>query len=276
VESFFVGIAGNIVSAALIAIIPVAAIVIILNRRQREIAGFFGLNSQVRQVQILLSRYKPEAQTEHLSSGAESKGFTGETVAVEEYQGAQAIARLFESRWIVASVASVITKSLEGGRDYGSVQVSVMPGPEPKRPGHKVPLPHAATVVLMGTGARESNELAEQFLGPAGDRSVFRFVKDDNGRAFERAADGYTRETFYASRYEPGQLAVLQRATMPDGQVVFLCAGKDVSGSRMVAEYLAENWKKFYEQYNGRHNGDFARLYVFHPLRGPEVLSNWP
>jgi hypothetical protein len=30
------------------------------------------------------------------------------------------------------------------------------------------------------------------------------------------------------------------------------------------------------EEYNGRHHGDFARLYVFYPSRSPQLLSNWP
>jgi hypothetical protein len=269
-QAFILGIAGNLISALLIAAVSALALIFVFNRRQREIASFFGLNSRVREVQILLSRYLPEVQEESLDSGAASVGWVRETVAVDEFRGAQALARLFESNWIVASLASVISSSLLGGRDTGSVRVFVTPAPEPPT------RPRGATIVLMGTGARESNELAEEFLGMDTEYSVFKFVKDDNGRAFERRAEGFTKEIFYASNYAPGELAVLQRATMPDGQVTFLCAGKDAPGSRLAAELLATTWRTLHEEYNGRHHGDFALLYVFYPGRAPQILSNWP
>jgi hypothetical protein len=48
----------------------------------------------------------------------------------------------------------------------------------------------------MGTGAKESNELAARLLGSDPDRSTFRFVKDDRGRAFERlGVRGFSRPT---------------------------------------------------------------------------------
>jgi hypothetical protein len=269
-QEFLLGIVGSLISAVIIAAGPIILGVIWLNRRQRQLAEFFGLNSSIREVRILLSRYWPEGNSEVLRTGVESLGFRGETVAVDEFRGAQDIEKLFDSGWIVASLASVIGGSLIGRRDFGSIRVSVSPVASDR--------PEKSTVVLMGTGAKDSNRLAAEILGPDARHSIFRFVKDEHGRAFERMAmHHFPQEKFYASKYEPGELAVLQRITMADGTVTFLCAGKDAAGSRMAAEFLSANWALFYEQYHSQNNGDFARLYVFsHSAEEPQLLTNWP
>ena len=132
--------------------------------------------------------------------------------------------------------------------------------------------------MLLGTGAKESNRLAEELLGGDADHSVFRFVKDEKGRAFERmAVRGFSEEKFYAAKYAPAELAVLQRSTMGDGRVVFLCAGNDAPGSRMAAEFLASNWMALYEEFGNRHNGDFARLLAFNgSYKDSKILSGVP
>src|ERR1700730_6020778 len=95
------------------------------------------------------------------------------------------------------------------------------------------------TMVILGTGAGNSNPLAEHFLGTH-EKSAFRFVKQNNVRAFERLAiRGTAPLTISANDHVGWELAVLQRITTSEGRVVFLCAGKDAPGSRMAAEYLA-------------------------------------
>jgi hypothetical protein len=138
----------------------------------------------------------------------------------------------------------------------------------------------------MGTGAKQSNMFASRFLGefPDPDHSVFRFTKDpERGRAFERlAVRGYAQRFFYASEFDSDhskrELAVLQRITLSDGKVVFLCAGKDSPGTMMVSQYLADNWRTIFARYKDHKNGDFARLYVFSydSPSTPELLASEP
>jgi hypothetical protein len=274
VQSFLIGFSDNVVSAIVIAVVPLSIIVAMSNRRQRQIASFFGLSPNARMIHIFLSRYQPTVVPEPLAGGAFSKGYTNETVAVDEFQGAQAIGALFDSKWVVASVSSIMSEYLMGRRDFGRVEVHVNTVPKrPTYPGGE------STVILMGTGAKESNGLAEELLSGTSAHSVFRFIKDsEEGRAFERmAVRGFSLERFYAVSYQPRELAVLQRVTMSNGRVVFLCAGKDVSGSRMAAELLSENWLSLHNYYSGRDNGDFARLYAFDgSYKNSEILCAIP
>jgi len=270
VQNFLIGILGNIASAVVIAIIPLTIIVVRTNRRQRHLASFFGLSPGVRAIHVLLSRFQPEKDVEQLAGGVPSSGYVGETVAVDEFLGAQAVRDLFDATWVVASLASIMDGLMSGKRDFGRIDVTVSPvaspetSPETSRETSPVIPPATGTIILMGTGAKESNELAEELLGGDPHNSVYRFVKDERGRAFERmAVRGYSELKYYASDYPADELAVLQRVTAKDGRVTFLCAGKDVSGSRMVAEFLAWNWDSLYEEFRGRNNGDFARLYAF-------------
>jgi hypothetical protein len=258
VTNFLIAILGDVTSAIIIAIVPLSIIMARTNRRQRQIAAFFGLTPSVRTLHVLLSRYRPEREIERLADGAPSSGYVGETVAVDEFIGAQALRDLFDSKWIIASFASIIGGSISGKRDFGRIDVTISPVTDPAN------RPTTGTVVLMGTGAKESNWLAAELLGVDAENSVFEFVKDGDGRAFRRlAVRGYSTEIYHAADYDSHELAVLQRATMKDGRVIFLCAGKDVAGSRRAAEFLSANWKSLHEEFGGRNNGDFARLYAF-------------
>jgi hypothetical protein len=77
-------------------------------------------------------------------------------VAVDEFRGAQTLRDLFDSHWVVASFWSIFNSSVSGRRDFGTIDVMVSPVPKP------AVHPSNGTVVLMGTGAKESNSLAEE------------------------------------------------------------------------------------------------------------------
>jgi hypothetical protein len=261
-QSFWLGVIGNIVAAFIIAIIPILLVWARVSRRQRELTTFFGLSSTIREVHVVLSRYQPVVKDEELASGARSTGWTGETVSVEEFRGAQAVANLFKKSRTVPSISSIIDTLTGDGPGYGMVSVRV----EPDSP--ELSWGRSNTFVVMGTGAKESNMFASRFLGelPDAHHSVFRFAKDPaRGRAFEvLPVRGYAQQFFFASDYEPGdELAVLQRITLAGGKVVFLCAGKDLSGTTKVARFLADNWRVLLAHYKNQSNGDFANLYLF-------------
>lgn len=264
-EKFWLEVLAEIVAAAIIAVIPLIMLWIRVSRRQRELATFFGLSSAARQVQIKLSRYVPAKTEEILPGGAFSTGWTSETVSIDEFQGAQAISNLFRRAWALPSLSSILDGLTGNERGYGRVEVHIDPvDPDPSwsTPG---------TLVVMGTGAKESNLLASRFLGePADpDYSVYTFIKDpDKGRAFERLqVRGYAPQSFFAADWSNDEhqheLALLQRVTLSDGKVVFLCAGKDSPGTMMVARYLADNWRDLLVRHRDRKQGDFANLYVF-------------
>ncbi len=264
-QSFWLGVTGNIVAALIIAIIPILLVWARVSRRQRELATFFGLNSTVGEVRVILSTYQPVVTEEQLASGARSKGWTGRTVSVDEYKGAQEIVSLFNKSWTIPSISSIIDGLTGNGRGFGVIEVDVEPD------SADVSLRGPCNFVIMGTGARESNMMASRFLGedPDGDHSVFRFAKDPiRGRAFEvLPVKGYAQQVFYAKDYESGpqkgELAVLQRITLERSRVVFLCAGKDSEATIMVARYLADNWHTLLARYKNQRNGDFANLYLF-------------
>jgi hypothetical protein len=95
------------------------------------------------------------------------------------------------------------------------------------------------------------------------EKSVFSYVKVDGYRRFVRKAGNGNAATFESVRDHPEEtLAVLQRITLTDGPVVFLCGGADDKGTMRVAGYLAENWNTLYADHR-RGGGDFAQLLAF-------------
>jgi hypothetical protein len=279
-ESFWLGVVGNMVAALIVAVIPILLVLARVSRRQRELATFFGLTPAVRAVRVVLSTYQPAVTEEHLASGATSTGWTGETVSADEFRGAQEIERLFTKSWTVPSVSSILDGLSGNGRGFGAVSAKIEP--------HSADLSfgNPYSFVVMGTGAKESNAMATRFLGanPDASYSVFRFAKDpDRGRAFERLpVKGYAGQSYFASEYESGpqkgELAVLQRITLESGKVVFLCAGKDSEATTIVARYLADNWHILLSRYKNQENGDFANLYLFseESPTAPKLLTSVP
>jgi hypothetical protein len=259
---FSLGVSENLVSALIVAILSVLALLGLSRRRTRHLGAFFGLGSGTRRILIMLPRFQPMAETTALPDGEQSVGYTEETVTATEFQGALVLRDLLDSKWLIGSLGALAEGLFTGQLALGRVSVSILPVSqvewERERERERGP------VILMGAGANKSNSISEIYLGGDDKRSAYRFVKHGGERAFERiAAHGYASGIYYAKSYWPAELVLIQRHKGADGMVVFLCAGKNVSGSRIAAEFLARNWNDLYGEFGGSSGGNFARLYTF-------------
>lgn len=257
-HDLLVGVLGNLISALIIGLGALAFIAGAARRLRPEMIEFFGLRPSMT-VNILLSHYIPAFDAALLPGGAVSTGWIRETVAMDEYRGAEALRDFFDTNRVLISVMSVFEALANGRRGLRTVRAVITTAP------HSISLPDRGTVVLLGTGARDSNKLSEFYLGTH-EKWVFRFIKGSDGvRAFERreTTGGSAPIVIKANEHEGWELAVLQRITGSDGRIIFLCAGKDAPGSRMAAEYLAANWFDLYASGPKNGNGDFCHLYRF-------------
>lgn len=257
-NEFLLEISSNLVSAALLGVGALAVIVLATKRVRRDKARFFGLQAKG-EVRLVLSRYKPSYETRTLHDGSVSTGWTGETVAIDEFLGAEALKNALGANRLAISLTSLLNNLITGERKLNVTNVVVEPTPADEV------MPPGGTVIALGTGANRSNYVAELFLGQH-QSSIFEFVKIDGVRAFRRIeVKGKKASLVVSSADHPGwELAVIQRITLPNERVIFLCSGKAAPGSRMAAEYLAHKWQDLYTKADGADtNGDFAHLYRF-------------
>lgn len=255
---FSLAILENLVSAVVIAALSVLVLIGLSRRRTRHLGAFFGLGPGTRSILIILSRYQPMAKTVELPEGEQSVGYRDETVPASEFQGALKLLELLDSKWLIASFRTLVEGLFTGELGFGKVSVKIIPVPQEELGRGRGPM------ILMGTGASDSNSISEVYLGGEVRCSAYRFVKHEGERAFERVAvRGYSPAKYYAKDYSPAELALIQRYRNADGSVVFLCAGKNVGGSSIAAEFLARNWNDLYDEFGGSDRGNFARLYTF-------------
>lgn len=256
--NFSLGVSEDLVSALILATLSVLALLGLSRRRTRHLGAFFGLGPGTRRILIMLPRFQPMTHTVPLPDGEQSVGYTEETVTANEFQGALVLRDLLDSKWLISSLGTLAERLFTGESGFGKVSVSIVPVSKQELGRERGP------VILMGSGANNSNSISEIYLGGDDKCSAYRFVKHGGERAFERiAARGYASGIYYAKTYQPAELVLIQRYREADGRVFFLCAGKSVFGSKVAAEFLAKNWNALYGEFGGSASGNFARLYTF-------------
>lgn len=244
----------NLFSAVVIAFLALVLVVAFARKVRRDKRRFFGLTDS-NDVIIALSCYRPKTEPVTTDDGSRSVGYQDDTVAVDELTAALALDKLFNSSEVSVTIKSFVRALVTGSRTFEPIRPSL-------RTFKDKAIPQVGCLIILGTGAHSSNELAAYFLGEH-EKSVFSYEKIEGRRLFHRRAGNGKAELKLAVTDHPKHsLAVVQRITVRHGPVVFLCSGADNHGTMRAAEYLAANWSNLYAKH-WRFGGDFAQVMAF-------------